>query len=118
MDKTEISIYIMAIFYIIAGLNHFINPQFYLRMLPKYLPFHHAINLLSGFFEIILGICLFIVPIRNYGLIGIIVLLILVFPANIEMVTSKHFKHIPLKLKVLRLPIQGVLIYWAYFHLN
>ncbi|MCH7643043.1 MAG: DoxX family protein, partial [Chloroflexi bacterium] len=111
------SLYSMAIFYILAGLNHFRDPRFYLKMMPKYLPAHKELILASGAIEILLGAALFFEPIRDFALIGIILLLIAIFPANVEMLTSKNFKKIPLKWKVLRLPFQGVFIFWAYYHL-
>lgn len=43
-------------FYIVAGFNHFINPEFYLALIPPYLPFHELINVLSGVIEVGLGI--------------------------------------------------------------
>lgn len=114
----KVSIVIMAIFYIAAGLNHFKNPNLYIKMIPKYLPSPKLLNTLSGIAEVALGLMLFYEPIRNYALIGIIALLIAVFPANIEMVNSEHFKSIPKKWKILRLPLQAVAIYWAYAHLS
>jgi len=114
----DASIYIMAIFYILAGLNHFKDPNFYLKMMPQYLPAHKLLNKISGGIEIILGALLLFESLRNYALVGIIALLIAVFPANIEMVNSKHFLNIPRFWKIFRLPFQGALIYWAYYHLD
>lgn len=114
----KVSIIIMSIFYIAAGLNHFKNPNLYIKMIPKYLPYPKFLNLLSGAVEVVLGLMLFYEPIRNYALLGIIALLIAVFPANIDMVKSEHFKTIPRKFKILRLPLQAVAIYWAYIHLS
>lgn len=113
-----VSLTIMAVFYILAGVNHFKDPDFYLKMMPKCLPAHKMLNYISGAAEIILGIMLFFEPCRNYGLMGIIALLIAVFPANVAMVTSKNFKTVPMKWKLLRLPIQGLVIYWAWFHIK
>jgi uncharacterized membrane protein len=46
----------MAIFYAVAGLNHFINPEFYRPLVPPYFRFIEEINLLAGVFEIIAAI--------------------------------------------------------------
>jgi uncharacterized membrane protein len=89
MTIKEISLIIMAILYILAGLNHFKNPKFYLRIVPPFLPFPKWINWISGIAEIILGIMLFIPSTRILGAWGIIALLIAVFPANIYPFTSK-----------------------------
>lgn len=115
---SDFSLIAMAVFYILAGLNHFRDPRFYIKMMPALFPAHKELVLISGAAETFLGAALFIGPVRDYALIGIILLLIAVFPANISMVTSPHFKKVPLGGKLLRLPFQAVLIYWAYSHLG
>jgi uncharacterized membrane protein len=35
---------LLAIFFIVAGVNHFVSPETYLAMMPPYLPFHDALN--------------------------------------------------------------------------
>jgi len=108
----------MAILYIVAGINHFINAKFYLRIMPPYLPFHKWLNWISGIAEIILGVMLFFPEFRSIAAWGIIALLIAVFPANIYHFTSKGKTLPELKTPLwglaLRLPIQFLLIYWAY----
>lgn len=120
MDFKEISLYIMAIIYIAAGLNHFKNAKFYIKIIPPYLPFPKWLNWISGVAEIILGIMLFFPEYRSLAAWGIIALLIAVFPANIYHFTSKG-KTLPgLKAPLwglaLRLPFQFVFIYWAYLY--
>lgn len=114
----EYSLFAMAGFYITAGINHFRDPNFYLKMMPKILPWPRFLNYLSGFLEIIFGIGVLFEPVRDYALWGIILLLIAVFPANLEMVRSENFKNIPLKWKLIRLPFQLLFIGWAYYHLS
>lgn len=117
MTIKEISLYIMAIIYIAAGINHFINAKFYLRIIPPYLPFHKWLNWISGVAEIVLGVMLFFPEYRSLAAWGIIALLIAVFPANIYHFTSKG-KTLPAPTWVLsmRIPMQFVLIYWAYLY--
>ncbi len=113
----EISLYIMAVLYILAGINHFVNPKFYLRIIPPYIPWHKAVNYISGATEIALGLLLLYPPYSNSGAWGIIVLLIAVFPANIYHLTSvKPGRGIPLWILTLRIPFQGVLILWAWWY--
>ena len=50
-----LTIYIMAIFYINVGIGHFINPDFFLVIVPDYLPHHLFLVYISGLFEIIFG---------------------------------------------------------------
>jgi len=113
----ELSLYIMASLYIIAGINHFVNPKFYLRIIPLYIPWHKTVNYLSGASEIILGLLLFYPPYSTFAAWGIIVLLTAVFPANIYHLTStKPGKGIPNWMLSLRLPFQGILILWAWWY--
>jgi len=79
-----ISKYLLAVFFIVGGLNHFLNPPFYLKIMPPYLPWHLFLVYLSGIFEIAFGILLMVARYSRYGAWGIIALLIAVFPANIH----------------------------------
>lgn len=108
------SLYLQALFYISAGINHFRNERFYLKSMPDYLPFHRELVFLSGVAEIALGIGLLFEQSRCLAAWGIIVLLITVFPANLFMLTSNKFSKIPRWFLWLRLPLQFVLMAWAY----
>jgi uncharacterized membrane protein len=112
-----IFVYIMGLLYIIAGIFHFIKPQGYLRIVPPWLPAHLQLVYISGVCEIILGLLLFPVSTRSFAAWGIIALLIAVFPANIQMtITYFHYNN-PMKwLTVARLPLQAVLIWWAWMY--
>ena len=113
----EISLYIMAVLYILAGINHFVSPKFYLHIIPPYIPGHKAVNYISGGTEISLGLLLLYPPYSALGAWGIIVLLVAVFPANIYHLTSaKPGRGIPIWILVLRIPFQGVLILWAWWY--
>ena len=110
-------LYFMAFIYFIAGLNHFRVPRLYAKMIPPYIKFPVVMNQLSGAAEIILGIALCIPVISGYAAWGIILLLIAVFPANIQMLTDrKAALGLPKWLLIVRLPLQLVLIYWAYLY--
>ena len=112
----EISRYIMAIFYILAGVNHFISPKFYYKITPPFLKNKPLINQLSGGAEILLGLALF-TPWYPWAAWGVILLLIAVFPANVYHLQQKGAgMKIPLWALWVRLPLQGALIYWAYLY--
>ena len=81
----NISTYIIGIAFILAGANHFINPEFYLRMMPPVLPAHEMLNYVCGIAEIMLGALLFIPKTKVAAAWGLIILLIAVYPANIYM---------------------------------
>jgi uncharacterized membrane protein len=78
-----ISKYILAIFMIGAGTMHFVNPAFFLKIMPPYLPVHKELVLVSGICEVLLGILLLIPQTSHLAAWGIIALLIAVFPANL-----------------------------------
>ena len=108
-------LYLMATFYLVAGFNHFIHPQGYIGIMPPWLPFSLALVYISGGIEIVLALLLITRFSRRWAAWGIIVLLILVFPANIQMSINYYREDNPrFWLSLLRLPIQFLLIYWAY----
>lgn len=113
----EFSLFIMAILYIIAGINHFAKPKFYLMIIPPVIPFPKMANYVSGLAEIFLGGLLLYEPYSKLAAWGIIALLIAVFPANIYHYTSSEpGKGIPKWILLLRLPFQVVLILWAWWY--
>lgn len=110
----NLSLYLMAGFYTFAGVSHFLQPKFFLKIMPKWVPFPEKVNFLVGAIEIILGLGLLLESTRVLTAWGIIALLIAVFPANIyhyQLARQKGKQVIP---TLVRLPIQAVLIYWAY----
>jgi len=110
-------LYLMAGIYILAGLNHFRNPRMYLKIIPEYLPSPKLLNILSGLAESIGGILLFIPAYSSIGAWIIIATLVAVFPANLYMVTNKKASFgLPKWILWLRLPLQILLILWAYIY--
>lgn len=108
-------LYLMSFLYIIAGLNHFRVPKLYLKIMPKYIPLPEKMIFISGIAEISLGILLLIPSTSHYAAWGIIFLLIIVFPANLEMyIHDKASLGLPKWLLFLRLILQLLLVYWAY----
>jgi uncharacterized membrane protein len=85
----KISLWIQALLYLGAGINHFLNPSFYLVIIPSYLPFKTGINLISGICEIILGIALMVLPkYRKIIVVLIILFLLAILPAHIYHLTE------------------------------
>lgn len=108
---------IFGVLFIAAGANHFINPKFYLSIMPPYLPFPYTLVILSGLAEVILGVGLLIPQVGQYAAWGLILLLIAVLPANIHMATHPElYPTIPSLMLWFRLPLQGMLILWAYWY--
>jgi len=110
----------MAAFYVVAGLMHLARPDYYLPMMPPYLPWHSELILLSGLAEAGLGIAVLIPALRARAAWGIILLLIAVFPANLHI--AMH--NVPVFGAAqgagiwnwVRLPLQLVLILWAWWY--
>jgi uncharacterized membrane protein len=111
-----ISKYLLAIFMIVAGTMHFVNPAFFLKIVPPDLPFHKELVLVSGVCEVLLGVLLLIPKYSHLAAWGIIALLIAVFPANIYLFRNQDILPASPLVHLLRLPLQGVFILWAYWH--
>ena len=115
-----ISIYSLGFGYLMVGINHFLDPDFFLNIMPPYLPWHLELVYLSGAFEIVLGLSLMIPKLRAYAAWGTIFLLIAVYPANIYLAFNeapqKALEISPFLASWVRLPIQFILIALAYWH--
>ncbi len=118
MQKIKLILkYLFAVFFVLAGVNHFINPAFYLKIMPPFLPWHLLLIYLSGVIEIALGVLLLIPRFTRMAAWGLIALLIAIFPVNIHMAFN-HELHPEYSVTALwiRLPLQFVLIAWAYWY--
>lgn len=79
MIKTTLRI-LLALFFVGAGVNHFLRTGFYLRMMPPYIPFHLEMVQISGVAEIVLGVLLLVPGWSAAAAWGLIALLVAVFP--------------------------------------
>tara|TARA_E500000178_G_C16877347_1_gene687312 strand:+ start:496 stop:939 length:444 start_codon:yes stop_codon:yes gene_type:complete len=114
-----ITIYILGFLYIYVGISHFTNFEFFIIIMPEFIPYHLFFIYLTGFLEIIFGLMIFFKSSRFYGAWGIFFLLILVFPANIHLFMSSQVQEILSITKqdaLIRLPFQIPLIILAYWH--
>ncbi|MBC7798155.1 MAG: DoxX family protein [Pyrinomonadaceae bacterium] len=113
----EVTKYLLALAFIGAGANHFINTAFYLGIMPPYIPFHLAAVYVSGVFQIIFGALLLIPKYQKLAALGLILILIAVFPANVYMAmnTELYPQFSPTAI-YWRLPVQAVLILWAFWY--
>lgn len=104
---------------ITIGVLHFVTPKPFVRIVPKYLPAPLAVVYISGFFEIVGGVGLLVPATRAAAGWGLIALYIAVFPANINMlvhnISLDPKRPIPRWALWARLPLQFVLIAWAYW---
>jgi uncharacterized membrane protein len=115
LTKT-ISRYLFGLLFVLAGVLHFVRPGFYLKIMPPYLPLHLELVYLSGVFEVVLGAMLLFKRWARLAGWGLILLLIAVFPANIYLYQHQDLAPLSPTLHLLRLPLQAVLILWAYWY--
>ena len=118
----KIALWLMIIFYFSAGINHFIKPEMYLTILPPYLPYPNALNLLSGAFEMLFALLLIPLKTRVLSAWGIILMLIVFMPVHIFMISKANSGdyllgnfNITLFIAWLRIPIQFIFILWAFW---
>lgn len=97
---------LLAIFMVGAGAMHFVRPDFYLKIMPPYLPWHLQLVYLSGVFEVALGLLLLVTRFSNLAAWGIVALLIAVFPANVYLYQHQEILPAPPVLHLFRLPIK------------
>ncbi|MEQ8469555.1 MAG: DoxX family membrane protein [Marinoscillum sp.] len=116
----KVSQIILGIFFITAGINHFINPEFYASLIPPYLPYHHLINLASGIVEFSLGLGVLIPFSQKMAASGIIILMVLFIPSHIYFVQMDscigNLCTEPWIGWVRLVVIHPLLILWAYWH--
>ncbi|MEY8848908.1 MauE/DoxX family redox-associated membrane protein [Psychroserpens sp. XS_ASV72] len=111
-------LYVMAVMYITAGIMHFIKPKMYMRIMPRYLPNHKLLVYLSGIAEIVLGITICLPALRSLAIYGIIAMLVVFLLVHFYMLSGdKASAGIPKWILILRIPLQFVLIYWAWSYL-
>jgi uncharacterized membrane protein len=109
--------YLLALLFILAGVNHFRDPGFYLRIMPPYLPWPSALHLIAGFFEFVFGVMLLIPRFQKWAAWGLIALLLAIFPANIHMAVNHHlYPEVSMVFLWIRLPLQFVPIAWAWWY--
>ena len=125
LTKTNITylkiatIYILSTLYVIIGIKHFIDLDFFLAIMPPYIPLHKECVYISGLCEIVFGILMLFNKTRKVGAWGIILLLIAVFPANIYLYSSEIAQEalqISKTKALIRMPFQIPLIIIAYWH--
>lgn len=109
--------YLLGLLFVAAGLNHFLNPDFYLKIMPPGLPWPLFLVHASGVFEALLGAALLFKRTTRLAAWGLIALLVAVYPANIHMALNPDlFPEYSQAALWARLPIQIVLMAWVYWY--
>jgi len=116
----KIGLALLIIGYLIAGANHFVNPDVYIPIIPHYIPLPKLMNILSGGFEILFALMLLFPQTRRLAAWGIILMLAAFLPVHIQMILDAPFKlgHLTVKPIVawVRIFLQPVLMLWAWWY--
>jgi len=116
--------YAMGAVYVVAGVLHFLTPASFERVVPSSLPRPRALVYVSGVAEVALGVGVWFEQTRRPSAWGIVALLVAVFPANVYTVTDDvagelapdGMEGVARAIAWARLPFQGVLVLWAWWH--
>ena len=117
MTRSEAGRTVLALFFVVAGTLHFVVPAYYRAIVPSYLPAPATLVAVSGAAEIAGGFGLLVPRLRQAAGVGLIVLLIVLLPANVAMLQlfraggGLWWQEL---LLWLRLPFQGVLAWWVW----
>jgi uncharacterized membrane protein len=114
----------MGPLYVVAGVLHFLVPETYAGVIPPAFPEPIALAYLSGLAEIALGLGVLVPRTRRLSAWGLVALLLAIFPANVYMATSDIVvgqvtgsTRVLARLAVwARLPLQAVLVLWAWWY--
>jgi uncharacterized membrane protein len=107
--------YLFAASFILAGFNHFRDPDFYRRIMPPYLPWPSALHLTAGVFEVALGVMLLVPRSQKLAAWGLMAMLVAFFSVHIHMVVHHDQYEVRLSLLWIRLLLQFVLIALAWW---
>lgn len=117
--KKEVSRPLLIVFFVVAGLNHFRDPEFYSPLIPDYLPFHFLINILSGTLEVFLGLALLSTKTRKIAAYLLILMLVAFIPSHIYFIQIGSCADLGLCVPpwiawVRLVVIHPALIWWVY----
>ncbi len=109
----------MVLLYFAGGVNHFVHPEGYYSIIPDYIPKPVLVNAIAGMAEIFLAVLLLFEKTRKLAAVLIICMLVAFLPAHIFMIQKGGCMGericVPLWVAWLRLPLQFVLIWWAWW---
>lgn len=113
----KLGLYIVAAFFVGVGITHFTNPDFFVAIVPPYLPAPLTLVYVSGVCEILGGLGVLVPATRRLAGYGLLALLVAVYPANIHMAMNpEQFPEIAPAALYARLPLQFVFawaVWWA-----
>lgn len=103
----------MATLFVGAGVLHLVAPDPYVAIVPDVLPMPELLVLVSGIAELAGGVGLLVPRLRRAAAVGLVALLVAVFPANVAMALDPAGApgDLPAWLLWARLPLQPALAY-------
>ena len=113
------TIYIMSFMYVLIGIRHFADPQYFLDIVPPQLPSKLFLVYFTGLIEVVGGAAILAPKTRKVGAYLLIFLLVSVFPANIYLYiseTPQNLLGISKMDALIRMPFQIPLILLAFWH--
>lgn len=107
--------------FIASGVLHFTKSDFYLRLMPPFIPMHSELVAISGVIEGALGVMLLVPRTQRIAAWGLMATLVAIFPANIYGAVTAGTPNpampgVSVEIAWLRLPVQPLLIAWAYWY--
>jgi uncharacterized membrane protein len=117
----KVSLIILVFFYVVAGVNHFRDPESYVKIIPHYFPYPYILNLLAGFFELLFALLLINYKTRSFAAYGIMLMLIAFLPVHISMIEDAPLQLgritvTPLIAWIRLVILQPLLILWAWWY--
>ncbi|MEP7184420.1 MAG: DoxX family protein [Rhodanobacter sp.] len=115
--RSRRSRWLLALFFAVAGMLHFILMPSYMSVMPRWLGSHRALVIISGVCEIAGGMGVLWSGTRRWAGYGLIALCVAVLPANVQMLLDARTSHAPALIQTLlwmRLPLQGLLVWWIW----
>lgn len=108
--------WLLVVFFVAGGINHFRVPDFYINIMPLYMPIHRELVFLSGLTEIIAGVMIAIPALTRWGAWFILAHLAIFMTVHVDMIVhADRYPDIPLIGLWIRIPIQGLFALWAYW---
>ncbi|MFZ1155590.1 MAG: DoxX family membrane protein [Solirubrobacteraceae bacterium] len=107
---------LLGVAFVGAGINHFVIPHTYEGIVPPSMKDRaRSLVLLSGVAEVAGGLGVLLPWTRRPAGLGLVALLAAVFPANLYMARKpEHFSKIPRWALYARLPLQPLMMWWAW----
>ncbi|HTE47948.1 MAG TPA: hypothetical protein VK636_22085 [Gemmatimonadaceae bacterium] len=112
------ALWLLVVLFTVAGVGHFVRPRLFEAIVPTWLPNARLLVQISGLAELLGAIGLALPATRYAAGCGLIVLLVAVFPANVQMLLLARAAGASALWQTalwLRLPLQPVLVWLVWW---